>query len=434
LNYQESIEFLYARLPMFSRIGASAIKKDLTNTIELCRRLGDPQTRFKAIHIAGTNGKGSTSHMLAAILEESGYRTGLYTSPHLTDFRERIRVNGAWADESFVTGFVEKVKPWLDEIEPSFFEITVAMAFAYFEEKQVDIAVIETGLGGRLDSTNVIRPELSVITNIGWDHMNILGDSLEKIAWEKAGIIKPGVPAVIGETSVHTKEVFIQKARETGSALVFADQQRFVNQWTQEKHYLVAEVANHHHPDHQRFHLDLTGLYQLKNLVTVLEACHQLNQQGWKITTAPIRSALAHVKKLTGLRGRWDVLHHDPMIVADVGHNEDGIRQVIAQIEVTPHQQLHIVLGMVRDKDIHKVLDLLPRDANYYFTQARIPRALPSEDLAALALVHGLIGQVYDNVNKALAAARQKSNIDDLIIVCGSVFLVGELDKDMIPS
>lgn len=419
---------------MFSRIGASAIKKDLTNTIELCRRLGDPQTRFKTIHIAGTNGKGSTSHMLAAILQESGYRTGLYTSPHLTDFRERIRVNGAWADESFVIGFVEKVKPWLDEIEPSFFEITVAMAFAYFEEKQVDIAVIETGLGGRLDSTNVIRPELSVITNIGWDHMNILGDSLEKIAWEKAGIIKPGVPAVIGETSVHTKEVFIQKAQETGSALVFADQQRFVNQWTQEKHHLVAEVANHHHPDHQRFHMDLTGLYQLKNLVTVLEACHQLNLQGWKITTAHIHSALAQVKKLTGLRGRWDVLHHDPMIVADVGHNEDGIRQVLAQIEVTPHQQLHIVLGMVRDKDIHKVLDLLPKDAYYYFTQARIPRALPSEDLADLALVHGLKGQVYDDVNKALAAARHKSVKDDLIIVCGSVFLVGELDKDMIPS
>lgn len=419
---------------MFSRIGASAIKKDLTNTIELCRRLGNPQERFKSIHIAGTNGKGSTSHMLAAILQTAGYTTGLYTSPHLHDFRERIRVNGIWAEEDFVVTFVQKVKPWLDEIQPSFFEITVAMAFAYFAEKQVDVAVIETGLGGRLDSTNIITPELSVITNIGWDHMNILGDTLEKIAAEKAGIIKPGVPVVIGETQAECTTIFLEKAKETGSDIVFADQQRFVNNWRYDAAMAEVEVADNAHQDHEIIHLDLTGIYQLKNLLTVLEACHLLVKAGWQINRQHRKEALQHVKSLTGLHGRWEVIHHRPTIVLDVGHNVDGIRQVLEQLEITPHQYLHIVTGMVKDKDIDKVLSLLPRSAQYYFTQAQIPRALPAMELAARAANYDLAGDWYANVNIALKKALERAEKNDLILVCGSVFLVGEVDKALLHS
>ncbi len=416
---------------MFSRIGASAIKKDLTNTLELCRRLDNPHQKIRTIHVAGTNGKGSTSHMLAAILQTAGYNTGLYTSPHLQDFRERIRINGRWADEDFVVKFVEKVKPWLDEIEPSFFEITVAMAFAYFAEKQVDIAVIETGLGGRLDSTNVILPELSVITNIGWDHMNILGDTLPAIAAEKAGIIKTGVPVVVGETQPEVKTVFEQKAAETGSMLVFADQQRYVSAWTHRHHFLHAEVADAHHQDHLRVDMDLTGVYQLKNLITVLEACHQLNRLGWAIPETAITRGLMQVRSLTGLHGRWEVIRHQPMTVLDVGHNQDGIKQVLQQIEITPHHQLHIVLGMVKDKDIQKVLELLPRSARYYFSQAGIPRAMPAAMLQQMALDYGLDGHCYDDVNLALTEAWKKAAPSDLVVVCGSVFLVGEVNRNV---
>lgn len=416
---------------MFSRIGAAAIKKDLTNTLELCARLGNPQHQFKSIHIAGTNGKGSTSHMLAAVLQTAGYTTGLYTSPHLQDFRERIRVNGIWADEDFVVSFVEKVKPWLNEIEPSFFEITVAMAFLYFAEKQVDVAVIETGLGGRLDSTNIILPELSVITNIGWDHMNILGDTLEKIASEKAGIIKPGIPVVIGETQQETKQVFIEKAATSGSSITFADQQRFVNNWNQEGSLLNAEVADHYHQDHEWYHLDLTGVYQLKNLLTVLESCHQLTARGWQITGEQIRHGLNNVKHLTALHGRWELIHQQPAVVLDVGHNVDGIRQVIAQLEITNYHSLHIVTGMVKDKDIDKVLALLPKTAHYYFTQAQIPRALPVTELVAKAEILGLKGNAFPDVNAALTHTLAVAHKDDLILVCGSVFLVGEVNRSL---
>lgn len=416
---------------MFSRIGAAAIKKDLTNTLELCARLGNPQHQFKSIHIAGTNGKGSTSHMLAAVLQTAGYTTGLYTSPHLQDFRERIRVNGIWADEDFVVSFVEKVKPWLNEIEPSFFEITVAMAFLYFAEKQVDVAVIETGLGGRLDSTNIILPELSVITNIGWDHMNILGDTLEKIASEKAGIIKPGIPVVIGETQQETKQVFIEKAATSGSSITFADQQRFVNNWNQEGSLLNAEVADHYHQDHEWYHLDLTGVYQLKNLLTVLESCHQLTARGWQITGEQIRHGLNNVKHLTALHGRWELIHQHPAVVLDVGHNVDGIRQVIAQLGITNYHSLHIVTGMVKDKDIDKVLALLPKTAHYYFTQAQIPRALPVTELVAKAEILGLKGNAFPDVNAALTHTLAVAHKDDLILVCGSVFLVGEVNRSL---
>lgn len=417
---------------MFSRIGAAAIKKDLTNTLELCERLGNPQHQFKSVHIAGTNGKGSSSHMLAAVLQTAGYTTGLYTSPHLHDFRERIRINGVWAEEDFVVAFVERVKPWLDEIEPSFFEITVAMAFTYFAEKRVDIAVIETGLGGRLDSTNIITPDLSVITNIGWDHMNILGDTLEKIAAEKAGIIKPGVPVVIGETQPEIRELFIEKAQTSGANIVFADQQRFVNNWNHHASLLIAEIADHTHQDHEEYHLDLTGVYQLKNLLTVLEACHQLTLKGWTISRHHMKAALQKVKALTGLHGRWEVIHQHPAVVLDVGHNPDGIRQVLAQLEITPHHALHLITGMVKDKDIDKVLTLLPKTARYYFTQAQIPRALSADELAAKAASLGLEGEVYLNVNMALRKALSLAGKNDLILVCGSVFLVGEVNRSLL--
>ncbi|HLO81640.1 MAG TPA: folylpolyglutamate synthase/dihydrofolate synthase family protein [Chitinophagaceae bacterium] len=427
MTYQETINYLYSRLPMFSRVGASAYKKDLHNTLELCKRLGDPQHRFKTIHVAGTNGKGSTSHMLASVLQSAGYRTGLYTSPHLHDFRERIRINGVMVPESFVTQFTEKTAPWYDEIEPSFFEITVAMAFDYFAREHVDIAVIETGLGGRLDSTNIINPELSVITNIGWDHMNILGDTLEKIAFEKAGIIKKNIPVVIGETQPELKHVFLTRAEEENSPIFFADQLRFANEWDYKGNMLVLSVADHHHTDHETYTLDLRGIYQVKNCITALEAIHQLNQQGWNISQDQVKFGLANVRKLTGLHGRWELIGHDPAVILDVGHNEDGIRQILSQLSISDFIHLHIVIGMVKDKEVDRVLQLLPKDASYYFTQSHIPRALEAASLKEKANALGLNGEHYPDVNAALKQARSVAHKNDLILVCGSVFLVGEV-------
>ncbi len=430
MTYDQTIDYLFTRLPMFSRIGAAAYKKDLTNTIALCTFLGDPHTKFKSVHIAGTNGKGSTSHMLAAILQTAGYRTGLYTSPHLKDFRERIRVSGDMIDKDFVTGFVERIQPLIEIIEPSFFEITVAMAFDYFVQQQVDIAIIEVGLGGRFDSTNIITPELSVITNISFDHMNLLGDTLEKIAFEKGGIIKHGIPVVIGERQPETSGVFEEIAASRNASLRFADQERFVADWKPQKHELEAEVTTTHNNEKEYFHLDLAGIYQVKNLVTVLETVHQLRQKGWKIEGRHIQKALQHVKKLTGLHGRWEVIHESPVIVLDVGHNEDGIRQLTRQIELTDHEELHIVIGIVKDKEIEKILSLLPRHALYYFTKAQIPRALPELVLAEKARQSGLTGNSYPEVNKALRAAIANAGKKDMIVVCGSVFIVGEVDMN----
>lgn len=427
MNYQETIDYLFAKLPMFSRIGSAAIKKDLTNTIALCESIDNPHTRLKTIHIAGTNGKGSVSHMLAAILQTAGYKTGLYTSPHLKDFRERIKVNGEMISKDFVTGFTEKIKPAMEEIEPSFFEITVAMAFDYFVTEEVEIAVIETGLGGRLDSTNIITPEISVITNIGWDHMNLLGDSLEKIAFEKAGIIKNDVPVVIGETIAETKPVFEKIAAGKKASLSIANEEREIMNWQWDKHELIIECAAKNKTDHQVFHLDLPGIYQSKNLLTVLEACTQLRRKGWEISDDHIRKGLQHTKKLTGLHGRWEIIHNSPLIVLDVAHNTDGITQLMRQVELTTHNKLHIVLGMVKDKEIEKVLSLLPHIATYYFTQASIPRAIDAGILQEKAMTFGLKGNVYTDVNNALAQAKANAGKDDMIIVCGSVFLVGEV-------
>ena len=429
MNYKETIDYLYKALPMFSRTGASAIKKDLTNTRILCEKAGDPQNAFKSIHIAGTNGKGSVSHMLAAVLQTAGYTTGLYTSPHLKDFRERIRVNGVLIDEDFVVSFTEKKIPLIETVEPSFFEITVVMAFEYFASKQVDVAVIETGLGGRLDSTNVIMPVLSVITNIGMDHMNILGNSLREIAFEKAGIIKPGVPVVVGETLPETKPVFEIIAKEKMSPLILAGNERYVDDRKYEKNELVVELVRPLHNEKQTIRLDLTGIYQLKNLVTVLAAIDELKKSGWQIPEKAILTGLRNVKALTGLHGRWEVIHHQPLIVLDVGHNEDGIRQITAQLELMSYHNLHIVIGMVKDKEVAKVMQLLPKEASYYFTRAQTPRAMPENELHSIAAAYGLKGDHFSNVNMAMQNAISHSHQDDLIVVCGSVFVVGEVER-----
>jgi dihydrofolate synthase/folylpolyglutamate synthase len=429
MNYQQTLDFLFTRLPMFSRIGASAIKKDLTNTVAICEALGNPYRQFKSVHIAGTNGKGSTSHMLAAILQTAGYKTGLYTSPHLHDFRERIRINGAKIPEQYVIDFTERVLPLIDKIEPSFFEITVAMAFSYFAEEKVDIAVIEVGLGGRLDSTNVITPELSVITNIGYDHMNLLGNTLPEIAGEKAGIIKNNIPVVIGETHPETKPVFDAKAKEKAAKIIYASKDYYISEWSYEKTHLDIHVAKHGSIETERYQLDLPGYYQTKNLLTVLESVKQLQQLGWNISRQHVGTALSQTKKLTGLHGRWELIHQHPDIILDVAHNEDGMRQVMAQLEIASYHHLHIVLGMVKDKEISKVLQLLPNKASYYFTRAQIPRALPENTLAEMAAGFGLKGSTYPNVKAAIHAARSHANDDDLILVCGSVFLVGEVER-----
>ena len=427
MNYRETLDYLFARLPMYSRIGAAAYKEDLGNIRALCSALGEPQEKFKTIHLAGTNGKGSCSHMLAAILQVAGYRVGLHTSPHLHDFRERIRVNGKICDETFVTSFTEKIIPEIDKLDPSFFEISVAMAFQYFSEQQVDVAIIETGLGGRLDSTNIITPVLSVITNIGWDHMNLLGDSLEKIAGEKAGIIKRAVPVVVGESLPETKPVFENTALSLSSPLLFASQEYEVMEWTWIRGRLHVQVARKNDTDHYHYELDLPGIYQLKNLVTVLTAVDVLRNNGWIIEYTQVREALSTVKKLTGLHGRWEVIGHDPLLVLDVAHNKEGLSQVFEQVEVTPHDQLHIVTGMVNDKEITRLLAIFPKDAKYYFTQAQIPRAKNSAELKEQAVLAGLKGESFSHVNDAISAARAAASRDDMILVCGSIFLIAEV-------
>ena len=429
MNYQQTLDYLYAQLPMFSRIGAAAYKKDLHNTIALCEALDNPHTKFKSIHIAGTNGKGSTSHMLAAILQQAGYKTGLYTSPHLKDFRERIRINGEMISRDFVVNFVQRTMTLSEAIQPSFFELTVAMAFDYFEKEKVDIAVIETGLGGRLDSTNIITPLVSIITNIGYDHMNLLGNSLPEIAGEKAGIIKAGVPVVIGEYLPETKDVFIRKARELAAPICFAQEEYQAANIRYSPASLRCDVTNTVHQVTESFELDLNGFYQVKNLSTVLCAEGLLIQQGFSISNESEKQALQNVKQLTGLHGRWEVIDTNPVTVLDVAHNEDGIRQVLKQlslIEQAP-STVHFVLGMVKDKDVTKALSLLPTSGHYYFSHAHIPRAMPPEELKQKAAGFNIHGNCFDDVNAAIAAARTAAKPGDLILVFGSVFLVAEV-------
>jgi dihydrofolate synthase / folylpolyglutamate synthase len=428
MDYSQTIEYLFTRLPIFSRIGAAAYKSDLTNIRILSNQSDNPEKKFRSIHVAGTNGKGSTSHMLAAILQKAGYKTGLYTSPHLHDFRERIRINGHMIPEKNVIEFTEGIQNSIEQINPSFFEITVAMAFDWFAREQVDIAVIEVGLGGRLDSTNIIVPEVSVITNISYDHMDLLGDTLQKIAFEKAGIIKPGIPVVVGEEQTEIKNVFRQVAEENGSPLYFASQKRFPGEWRADGNLLFVQITEVHNNTKKNYLLDLPGLYQLKNIVTVAEVISVLNQKGYNIPETAVQQGLKQVKTLTGLRGRWDILRENPMVVTDVGHNEEGMKAIVNQLENTSHEELHIIIGLVKDKAVDHILGLLPRMATYYFTRAQIPRALPEEELASHAVTAGLTGRSYPNVKLALQAALLNANQKDLILVCGSVFLAAEVN------
>jgi len=430
MNYEAVLEYLYEHLPYYQRKGPAAYKGSLDNTLALDKMFDHPHRKFRTIHIAGTNGKGSVSHMLASILQKAGYKTGLYTSPHLKDFRERIRVNGSMVPETFVVGFVERFLELnkIAALEPSFFELTVLMAFDYFASEKVDVAVIEVGLGGRLDSTNIILPELSIITNISLDHVALLGDSLGKIALEKAGVIKPGVPVIIGETHPQTSMIFEGVAREKKSKIVFADQ--FVKADYSMLSVDQKQLLNLKTKDgilFENLRLDLLGKYQTKNSCTLITAVLELQKAGWNIPESAIRSGLENVTGLTGLLGRWQTIGANPQIICDTGHNEGGIREVVAQLRQIPHKKLHFIIGMVNDKDIAGVLALLPKEAIYYFTKASIPRALPERQLMQMATYFGLNGACYENVPTALKEAKMYADKDDLIFVGGSTFVVAEV-------
>ena len=410
MDYQDTLAYLYNSVPMFQQVGGAAYKEGLENTLELDAHLGHPHRRFRTIHVAGTNGKGSCSHTLAAILQEAGYRTGLYTSPHLLDFRERIRINGKPIPQEYVVNFVARERPFFEPLHPSFFELTTAMAFRYFADEAVDVAVIEVGMGGRLDCTNIIRPDLCLITNISPDHTQFLGHTLAQIAAEKAGIIKPGIPVVIGETTPETRPVFLHKAQEAGAPIYFAEEEKANKQ-----------------ADYPGLDFELKGIYQEKNLRALLTALPLLIQAGYKLDDRAVRNGFAHVVELTGLMGRWQKLHDRPTVVCDTGHNVGGIRYIVQQLEQQTFRTLRIVIGMVNDKDINGVLALLPRNATYYFTRASVKRALPEQELAALARQAGLAGNCYPDVPAAVRTAQKESLPEDFIFVGGSNFIVADL-------
>lgn len=427
MNYQQTLDYLYSKLPMFTRVGASAFKKDLTNTIIFCEALDNPQQKFKSIHVAGTNGKGSTSHMLAAILQAQGYKTGLYTSPHLKDFRERIRINGKMISRTEVVSFVQNQQKLINEVEPSFFEVTVALAFDHFAKHQVDIAIIEVGLGGRLDSTNIIQPELSVITNISMDHTNMLGNTLEEIAGEKAGIIKNNIPVVIGETQEKSAPVFLAKAKDMNAPILFADAILTAKDFKIRNAKLSLAVYQDDQIKYENLICDLTGTYQHKNILTVLQSIAVLNKTTtFHVSDDSIYTGLKQVKKLTGLQGRWQTLSKNPLVICDTGHNEAGIAEVIKNIAQTPFEKLHIVFGMVKDKDISKVLSMMPKNATYYFCKPDLERALDARDLKAQAKTFQLMGKSYASVAEAKEVAIKSANTSDLIFIGGSTFVVAE--------
>lgn len=404
MNYLETLDYLFSQLPMYQRVGNAAYKANLDNTCRLSEILNHPEKQFKSVHIAGTNGKGSTSHMLAAVLQEAGYKVGLYTSPHLKDFRERIKINGEMISENEVIDFVKECKHEFEKIQLSFFEWTVGLAFHYFAKQKVDIAIVETGLGGRLDSTNIITPEVAVITNISMDHTQFLGDTLAKIAAEKAGIIKSTIPIVIGETQAEIKPVFIEKAKQLNAPIQFADEGLI-----------------------QEYESDLKGAYQQKNKKTVVATINVLQQLGWKIAENHIKQGLLNVVKNTGLMGRWQVLSKQPFTVCDTGHNEAGITLILAQINQQSFEKLHFVLGVVNDKDIANILQLLPKNATYYFCQAKIPRALEVDILAEKAMAVGLSGTAFPTVEAAFQAAQKNATAQDMIFIGGSTFVVAEV-------
>lgn len=425
MNYQETIEFLFNQLPVFQKEGASAYKPGLDTMHQLDALFGYPHRQYPCIHVAGTNGKGSVSHLTASVLQEAGWRVGLFTSPHLKDFRERIRVNGVLMPETAVTDFVEHyLGSDATSLKPSFFELTTMMAFDWFAKQQVDIAVIEVGLGGRLDSTNIIEPLVSVITNISFDHMALLGSDLVSIAGEKAGIIKPGVPVVVGRAEEAIRHVFMKKADICKSTLCISED-TFRVTMTPFGDLTLMNVREGGQLLYKDIPCALNGWYQADNVATVLSVMRLL-PNSWQITEATIRNGFRNVIHNTGLRGRWETISIEPRIICDTGHNEDGIRFVVQQLQVTPHEDLHVVIGMVNDKDCNTVLSLFPKDAVYYFTKAAIPRALPEQELANIAAAHGLKGTTYPSVKAALEAAKKACRPNDLIFVGGSTFIVAE--------
>lgn len=428
MNYQQTIEYLFSQLPVFQRVGKAAYKADLNNTLALDEYFGHPHKTFKTIHVAGTNGKGSTSHMLASVLAKAGYKVGLYTSPHLKDFRERIRINGIVIPEKEVVDFVEKHRAIFEKVKPSFFEMTVALAFDYFSREKVDIAVIEVGLGGRLDSTNIIIPELSIITNIGLDHTDLLGDTLEKIAYEKAGIIKSDIPVVVSQTQLEIEHVFLEKAQGNQSPIFFADEVYNVfNVDDSKPNYQSLSVRRNNGLTLNNIHLDLKGIYQKYNLPGVLVAIDILNEKGYHISEKHMREGLAVTSTSTGLMGRWQKIGEKPLIICDTGHNVDGITQVVEQLNKVEREKLHMVIGMVGDKNIDGMLSLLPKDAIYYFTKASIPRALNEKILAEKAEIYGLKGNTYPTIAEALNSAKKAASANDLIFIGGSTFTVAEV-------
>lgn len=404
MTYQDTLNWMFSQLPMYQKQGKSAYKVDLGNTILLINHLNNPHNNFKSIHVAGTNGKGSTSHMLASILQEAGYKVGLYTSPHLKDFRERIKINGKEISKQFVTGFIKRNKSFFEKNQLSFFEMTVGMAFDYFSKKKIDIAIVEVGLGGRLDSTNIITPEISVITNIGLDHTQFLGNTLEAIAFEKGGIIKPNILVVIGEMQKETTQVFQRLAKKNNSKIVFADKE-------------INKV----------YKSDLKGDYQSKNIKTVTQSIKILQQKGFKINEKHLKSGLLNVVSNTGLLGRWQVLKTKPKVVCDTGHNREGLTYVMKQLSNETFDALHIVFGVVNDKDLSSIIELLPKKARYYFCKPDIPRGLNANELKHILNQYGLKGEAYYSVNEAYKTALQKSNPTDFVFIGGSTFVVAEI-------
>lgn len=422
--YDEALSFMYDHLPMYQRVGQAAYKKDLTNTLLLSQKAGDPHKSLKCIHIAGTNGKGTTTHLIAAGLQSQGYQVGVYTSPHYKDFRERIKINGKYISRQYIIRFLNEYRQAIEEIRPSFFEMTVVMAFSYFAHKKVDYAVIETGLGGRLDSTNIITPLLSVITNISYDHQNLLGDTLGQIALEKAGIIKPKVPVVIGERQDEIDALFITKATESGSQITFASDE--VTSEVTERLDSMRCLLKKSGRDWLQFDTSLFGPFQVKNIVTAFWALEILKAYV-PLDFVKVTAFIPGFKEKTGYMGRWQILNKQPLTIADSAHNEGGLRIVTGMLANMSKSKMHMVLGFVNDKDLSKVLPLFPANAEYYFAKANIPRGLPAEELKTTAQQYGLMGKNYSSVKKALAAARKKAGKDDLIFVGGSIFVVAEV-------
>lgn len=422
MNYEETIDYLYNQLPVYQKVGGSAYKEGLDNSLALDVYFSHPHKRYKNIHVAGTNGKGSVSHLLAAILQEAGYKVGLYTSPHLIDFRERIRINGEMISKDYIIDFVKYHQQSFEPIQPSFFELTMMMAFRYFADMQVDIAIVEVGLGGRLDSTNIINPDLSIITNISFDHMQFLGNSLEKIAKEKAGIIKHNVPVVIGEAEGEVRKVFETKAAEVETTIVFAEDENLMISHLKTASGWLFDMKYYLH-----LRGELSGYAQIKNAVTVVCAVRELLKIGYRIPSKAVYNGFAYVNELTGLMGRWQVIQElNPKIVCDTGHNAAGMKYIVEQLANEKYNTLHIVLGMVDDKDISSVLSMLPRRAIYYFTRASIPRAMNERKLQLMAQKYGLTGYSYSTVGEAVRAAKDWAKSNDFIFIGGSNFVVAD--------